>query len=121
MRAITLITQVLAAGLAFASSADARELRYWGKQDAIATTGVIELGVGEYYEVGVGTEIPKWGRVTDLDGDHLVVVQVRTEAERRELRERGVLVYDVLEIHIPRQDLHHLHQPTRRVDGTGRF
>src|SRR6266571_2325212 len=99
MKSIALMAGVLAAGLVSATSLEAQPLRYWGKQPD-AAVAVIELGDQEYYQVQPGTEIPRWGRVKDVSESRLVVQQARTEAEKRRLRERGLLVYDVLEIHI---------------------
>ena len=104
MKIVALITPILAAVLAFASRGDAEPLRYWGKPPE-AAIGWIELGHGQYYEIGTGTDIPGWGRVKQVGVDRLVVEQVRTETEKRRLHERGALVTDVLEIHILREDL----------------
>ncbi|SRR6266446_4437659 len=114
MRTVALIAGVLAAGLVAASSLHAQPLRYWGKQPG-AATGFIELGDREYYAVEAGTEIPAWGRVKQVDEFHLVVEQVRSESEKGQLRQRGAMVYDVLEIHILRQDLHHLQGESLRA------
>jgi hypothetical protein len=106
MKLVALIVPILAAALAFASRGDAELLRYWGTPPEGAI-GWIELGHGQYYEIGTGTDIPGWGRVKRVGVDHLVVEQVRTEVEKRRLHERGALVTDVLEIHVLREDLRH--------------
>ncbi len=104
MRTIALIAGVVAAWLISASPGGAQQLRYWGKQPG-AATGSIELGHGQYYEVGAGTEIRGWGQVKEVGDAHLVVKQRLPEAEKDRLREQGWMPYDVLEIHIPREDL----------------
>ena len=107
MKRIALIAGVLAAVLVFASAGDAQPpLSYLGKQAASAT-GLIELGLGAYYEVEPGTEIPTWGRVKEVNDAHLVLEQVRAEAEKLQMRQLNAMVYDVLEIHILRHDLRH--------------
>ncbi len=107
MRTIALIAGVLAGALLAAPSVEAQPLRYWGKQPG-AGTGWIDLGPRGYHEIEPGTEIPGWGRVKEVTNSRLVVEQMRTEAEKLSLRERGLLVYDVLEIHVLREDLRHL-------------
>jgi hypothetical protein len=105
MRAILMGT-ALAASLLLASPGDAQDLRYWGQRPETATA-VIELGPRHYYEIVAGTEIPAWGRVKEVRDDRLVVEQERTETDKEALRQQGLLDYDVLEIHIPREDLRH--------------
>jgi len=46
-----------------------------------------------------------WDAVPAVRDDRIVVEQVRTEAEKRGMEERGALVHDVLEIHVLREDL----------------
>jgi hypothetical protein len=104
MRTIALIAGVLSAGLVAASPGAGQELRYWGKQAGTAS-GRIEMGHGAYYEIGPGTEIPGWGRVKEVSESHLVVERVLTESQKSQLREQGAMVYDVLHIHIPNEDL----------------
>jgi hypothetical protein len=94
----------IAAAVVFASLGEAEPLKYLGRQGEVPT-GWIEFGHEQFYEIGVGTEIPSWGHVKEVRGDRIVVEQVRTEAEKRGMEERGALVYDVLEIHILREDL----------------
>ncbi len=106
MKTIMLIAAVLAAAFATGSPGRADQLRYWGKPPE-AANGWIELGHRQYYEIGAGTDIPAWGRVKEVGDDLLVVEQVPTESEKRGLQEQGAVVYDVLEIHIPREDLRH--------------
>jgi hypothetical protein len=101
---VATIAAIAIAGAAAASAAAAEPLRYLGKESRSAT-GWIEFGHGRYYEVGRGTEIPAWGRVTDIDDEHLVVESVATQWHKREARQRGALVHDILQIHIPRDDL----------------
>jgi hypothetical protein len=83
-------------------------------QQAEAPTGWIELGPQQYHEIGVGSEIPGWGRVTEVRDDRLVVEQPRTEDEKQRLQDQGALVYDVLELHILREDLRNPHSPSPR-------
>ena len=86
------------------SLGQAEPLKYLGRQGEVPT-GWIEFGHQQYYEIGAGTEIPSWGHVVEVRDDRVVVEQVRTEAEKRRMEERGALVHDVLEIHILREDL----------------
>jgi hypothetical protein len=95
---------ILIAALTLASAAEADPLRYLGKEPQ-ATTGWIELGQGHYFEVGAGTEIPAWGRVRDVQEDRLILESGRTEEDKLRARQRGAVVYDTLEIHVPRDDL----------------
>jgi hypothetical protein len=97
---------ILIGSLAAASPARAEPLRYLGKE-AGAPTGWIELGHGRYHEIGPGTKIPAWGIVKELSDERLVVELVRTEADKERARRQGALVHDVLELHIPRDDLRH--------------
>lgn len=83
---------------------EAEPLKYLGREGEVPT-GWIEFGHEKYYEIGAGTEIPSWGHVVEVRDDRIVVEQVRTEAEKRGMEERGALVHDVLEIHILREDL----------------
>ncbi len=106
MKSFVVVAAALAGVLIVTYAADAEPLHYLGRQ-AASTTGFIELGREEYYEVGPGTVIPEWGRVKEVQEFHLVVEQVRTEAEKRQLREPDTMAYDVLEIHVPRHDLRH--------------
>ena len=106
MKAIMLISGALVAGLVSVSSGEVEQLRYWGKHPG-ATTGLIERGRGEYFVIEVGTEIPSWGLVKEVGDSDLVVEQVLTEAQKHRLRERGAMPYDVLQVHIPREDLRH--------------
>ncbi len=103
MKAVALIAGGLAAGVAVTSPAYAQPLSYWGK--SLEGNGWIEFGHRQYYEIRAGTEIPAWGRVKEVHDDWLVVEQVRTGAEKDALRRKGLLVYDEVEIHIPREDL----------------
>jgi hypothetical protein len=104
MKTLRSIVLLVALGLSSVSSGEAQQLQYWGREGG-APTGWIELGHERYYEVEPGTDISAWGRVKEVHDDRIVVEQVRTEAEKRELHEQGALVYDVLEIHILREDL----------------
>ena len=94
----------IAAAVVSASVGEAEPLKYLGRQGEVPT-GWIEFGHEKYYEIGTGTEIPSWGHVVEVRDDRIVVEQVRTEAEKRGMEERGALVHDVLEIHILREDL----------------
>jgi len=94
----------LAAAVVSVSPGEAEPLKYLGREAEIPT-GWIEFGHQQYYEVGAGTEIPSWGHVVEVRDDRVVVEQVRTEAEKQGMEERGALVHDVLEIHILREDL----------------
>ena len=94
----------IAAAVVSMSLGEAEPLKYLGRQGEVPT-GWIEFGHEKYYEIGAGTEIPSWGHVVEVRDDRIVVEQVRTEAEKRGIEERGALVHDVLEIHILREDL----------------
>jgi hypothetical protein len=94
----------IAAAVVSVSLGEAEPLTYLGRQGEVPT-GWIEFGHEKYYEIGAGTEIPSWGHVVEVRDDRIVVEQVRTEAEKRGMEERGALVHDVLEIHILREDL----------------
>jgi len=102
MKAIAMAAATVA-GLLSALPADA-QLRYWGKEEG-AATGWIELGHEKYHEVGVGTEIPSWGRIKAVSDDRVVLEIVRTESDNQAVHERGGLAYDILEIHVLREDL----------------
>ena len=106
MRWMTTSVGALAFGLIFTAPVHGQPLQYWGKQPQ-ALTGWVELGNEDYHEVGVGAELPGWGRVKEVHDDRLIVEQVRTESEKQRLQEQGALVYDVLQIHLLRQDLRH--------------
>ena|SRR5215831_9219632 len=86
----------------------AEQLRYWG-QNADTVTGVIQLGTNHHAGIEVGAEIPGWGRVKRMSDSHLVVEQVLTKEQREALSRQGAQVHDVLEIHIPREDLRRGH------------
>jgi len=94
----------IAAAVLFASLGEAEPLKYLGRQGEVPT-GWIEFGHQQYYEIDAGTDIPSWGHVKEVRDDRIVVEQVRTEAEKQGMKERGALVHDVLEIHILREDL----------------
>jgi hypothetical protein len=94
----------IAAAVVSVSLGEAEPLKYLGRLGEVPT-GWIEFGHEKYYEIGTGTEIPSWGHVVEVHDDRIVVEQVRTEAEKRGMEERGALVHDVLEIHILREDL----------------
>ena len=93
--------------LAAAAAGEAQSLQYWGRE-ARARSGWIQLGPGNVHAVEPGTEIPSWGRVKEVHDDRIVVEQTVSEAQRQELEALGALVYDVLEIHILREDLRQL-------------
>lgn len=103
MTSIMLIA-AMAAGFAVPAGGPTDHVRYWGRR-AERAPGWIELGQGRYYEVQPGTEIPSWGRVKEVGEARLVIEQTRTPAEKRRLQQQGALVYDVLELWIPREDL----------------
>ena len=104
----------IATAVVFVSLGEAEPLKYFGRQGEVPT-GWIEFGHGRYYEIGAGTEIPSWGHVVEVRDDRIVVEQVRTEAEKQGMEERGVLVHDVLEVHILREDLRLLPLPALPV------
>ncbi len=79
----------------------AQELRYLGPDPGTAN-GRIELEAGRIHEVSVGTQIPGWGQVSSITQTHLVVRHRLSQAEQEHLRSQGMVVYDVLELHIPR-------------------
>jgi hypothetical protein len=103
MKTMALLGGIAAVAVS-ASLGEAEPLKYLGRQGGVPT-GWIEFGHEKYYEIGAGTEIPSWGHVVEVRDDRIVVEQVRTEAEKRGMEERGALVHDVLEIHILREDL----------------
>lgn len=80
---------------------EAQQLRYQGPTPG-AETGQIELAPGQVRAVAVGEEIPGWGRVTELAETHLLVEQRVSEAEQERLRSQGKVVYEILELRIPR-------------------
>lgn len=104
MKAVALIAVMLATGLISISSGHAQQLRYWGQSPG-AAKGWIEFGPGKYYEIAPGVEIPGWGRVKAVSDSRLIVEQVLIEEQKERLRDQGAMVYDVLEIHIPHEDL----------------
>jgi len=104
MKTTALALMILAAWPGSAAAAAAQELRYWGRSPGTAT-GVIELGHGTYYEIAPGADIPGWGRVKEVTDDLLVVERARSAAEMQQAQERGALVHEAIEIHIPRHDL----------------
>ncbi len=103
MKIMALLGEI-AAIVVSVSVCEAEPLKYLGRQGGVPT-GWIEFGHEKYYEIGAGTEIPSWGHVVEVRDDRIVVEQVRTEAEKQDLEERGALVHDALEIHILREDL----------------
>ena len=114
MKCTVLILGALVAGLASVSAGHAEQLRYWG-QHPETSAGLIELGPKEY-SVKPGTEIPAWGRVKEVSDQRLIVEQTLTEDEKRRMREQGALPYDILQIHVPREDLR---QPRGHVQSPG--
>lgn len=104
MKMLVLVSALLGALLARASFGHADSLRYWG-QGPRQATGVIELGKNHYSTIEVGADIPGWGRVKAVGDAYLVVEHALTPAQRDELSKRGALVHDLLEVHIPREDL----------------
>jgi hypothetical protein len=106
MRRTATTVGALAFGLTLTPPVLGQPLQYWGKPRH-ALTGWIELGHEDYHEIGVGSELPGWGRVKEVHDDRLIVEQARTESEKQRLQEQGALVYDALEIHLLRQDLRH--------------
>ena len=112
MNTIALLATLLAAALLVASPASADPLRYWGKDPGMPG-GWIDLGEAGSFAVEAGTEIPGWGRVKAVTESHLVLERPLTGAEKLALREQDLLVYDVLEIHVPRRDLILVHPEPR--------
>ena len=104
----------IVAAVVSVSIGEAEPLKYLGRQGEVPT-GWIEFGHEKYYEIDVGTEIPSWGHIKEVHDDRIVVEQVRTEAEKQAMAERGALVHDVLEIHILREDLRLLPLPALPV------
>jgi hypothetical protein len=109
MKIMALLGGIVAAVVSV-SLGEAEPFKYLGRQGEVPT-GWIEFGHERYYEIGAGTEIPSWGHVVEVRDDRIVVEQVRTEAEKRGMEERGALVHDVLEIHVLREDLRFLPVP----------
>ncbi len=106
MKRAMLIAPALTAWLITGSPGDAQELRYLGKE-VEASTGWIEIGPDHYHEIGPGAEIPAWGTVDEVREDRLIVRSRRTPEDKQRAHEEGSLVYDVLEIHVLREDLRH--------------
>jgi hypothetical protein len=104
MKIIARLGGLVTAAVVSVSLGEAEPLKYLGRQGEVPT-GWIEFGHERYYEIGAGTEIPSWGHVVEVRDDRIVVEQVRTEAEKQGMEERGALVHDVLEIHVLREDL----------------
>jgi hypothetical protein len=104
MRRVTTGVGALALGLTLTAPVHGQPLQYWGRQPH-ALTGWVELGNENFHEIGVGSELPGWGRIREVHDDRLIVEQVRTDSEKQRLQEQGAAVYDVLEIHLLRQDL----------------
>jgi hypothetical protein len=104
MKIMVRLGGIVIAGVVSVSPGEAEPLKYLGRQGEVPT-GWIEFGHEKYYEIGAGAQIPSWGHVREVRDDRIVVEQVRTEAEKQGMEERGALVHDVLEIHILREDL----------------
>lgn len=109
MKRCTLILALVAVAVLAASALYAQPLRYWGKTPG-GQTGWIEMPQGQYFEVGVGTVIPGWGRVKEVGDFHLIVEQALTEHAKDQLQQQGLMAYDVLRIRIPREDLRRPHR-----------
>jgi hypothetical protein len=107
MLALRSIVLSVAIVLAAAAASQAQPLLYWGRA-ARTPAGWIQFGAGEAQTVEPGVEIPAWGRVKEVHDDRIVVERAVSEAEKQDLEARGALVYDVLEIHILREDLRQL-------------
>lgn len=82
----------------------AQPLRYLGRA-ADVPGGVITLGGHAHDDIHPGTDVPGWGRVTDVRDDRIVIERIRTDAEKEEMARRGALPHDVLEIHVLRDEL----------------
>ena len=83
---------------------NAQEIRYWGKNPS-GEKGGIEMSKGRYYEVGEGDSLGGWGKVKEVGEHHLILEQVLTDEDKERLESQGKMVYDVLEIHIVREDI----------------
>lgn len=86
-----------------ASWATAQEIHYLGRFPERGT-GLIRI-LGQHYEVAEGTVIANWGTVAAVTQNDLILQVVLSEAEKQELARKGAAVYDILQIHIPREDL----------------
>jgi len=85
------------------SLANGQDVQYLGKI-ADREAGIVRLS-GQDYEVSEGSEIPGVGTVKQITDTHLILRQALSEQEKEELVVQGAAVYDVLEIHIPLQNL----------------
>jgi len=94
----------VAGWLCSGAAVHAQGLSYLGPNPG-ASTGWIEIAPGQVTEVRIGDEIPGWGSVIQIVETHLVVERRLSQAEQDQLRARGALVYQVLEVQIPRTDL----------------
>lgn len=101
MRISRVVWGVIALWVGWTTVGEAQQLRYQGPTPG-GRTGQIELAPGQVREVAVGGEISGWGRVTQLAETHLIVEQRVGEAEQARLRSQGKVVYDVLELRVPR-------------------
>lgn len=94
---------VAALSLIAPATLPAQPLRYLGRLPG-EPGGWIELGDRAHTDVRVGEHIPGWGRVKEIRDDRIVIEQHRTNAEKDEMARRGALPYDVLEIHVLRDE-----------------
>ena len=89
--------------IVFVSFANSQEVQYLGKfsdRDA----GVIRIS-GQDYEVSEGSVIQGWGTVKQITDTHLILQLVVSDEEKAELARAGAAMYDILEIHLPHEDL----------------
>ena len=103
MKGMTLLVSVFAFLVVSASFADAQEIQYLGKLSG-REAGLIRMS-GQDYEVSEGTVIPGWGTVKEITDRHLILQRVLSEAEKEEIARQGGAIYEILEIHLPHQDL----------------
>ena len=103
MKSMTLLFSVLALLLGSPSFADAQGIQYLGKL-IDREAGLIRMS-GQDYEVSEGTVIPGWGTVKEITDRLLILQRVLSEAEKEEIARQGGAIYEILEIHLPHQDL----------------
>ncbi len=111
MKGMTLFLFFFIFLLVSASFAQTQEVRYLGRF-IDREAALIRLS-GQDYEISEGTVIPGWGTVKQITDTHLIVQRVLSEAEKEELAGQGAAVYDILEIHIPHDDLRIVPVPVR--------
>jgi|SRR5262245_37956045 len=104
MRTCRAVWSALVIGMFTAGAVHAQALRYLGP-DPATPTGWVELAPGQVLQVKVGDEIPAWGVVAQITEMYIALERRLSDAEQEQLRSQGKVVYQVLELRIPRADL----------------